>query len=276
MMEKTEKKPTESKESIYQRLSKIDVKPYLNNIEGYTKKTHKYFRLSYLSWAKAWGLVKAIYPEAKYEIKEYPNWQRTADGKYQQVGTLDYRITSVGCEVQVTVTIGDQKFTQKLYPMDRMNNPILKPNIKDINKAQLRCLVKALATAGLGLNVYAGEDLPSTEDETAHRSKPEPREAPHKVSKARANYRIFTEKELENYKIKFDKRDTLIGMIYLWATKGNPEAQKLWKTKRKEVGTEDGQALLQYEQLAKRLSARSAAKQKQKKESANKTQNSRS
>lgn len=166
-----DEKAKQAKQSIYERLSKINVKPYLNTIEGYAKKSHKYFKLSYLSWAKAWGLVKAIYPTARYDIKEYPNWVQCSDGTFQQVGTLDYRITSVGCEVEVTVTIENQKFTQKLYPMDRSNSPILKPNIKDINKAQLRCLVKALATAGLGLDVYAGEDLPSTEDETAHKQK---------------------------------------------------------------------------------------------------------
>ena len=151
------------KESVYERLSKIDVKPYLNEIKG-----KKGFSLNYLSWAKAWGLVKAIYPDASYKIKEYPNWVSTKDG-LQQAGTLDYRITSVGCEVEVTVSIEGNEYTQKLYPMDYKNEPIMKPNIKDINKAQLRCLVKALATAGLGLNVYAGEDLPSNETETATR-----------------------------------------------------------------------------------------------------------
>lgn len=158
---------TKTKKSIYETLSTIDVSKYLDNIKIKSKKSGITFSLNYLSWAKAWGLVKAIYPNATYEIKEYPNWERDGNGTYQQCGTLDYRITSVGCEVEVSVKIEDQKFTQKLYPMDRYNNPIMKPTIKDINKAQLRCLVKALATAGLGLNVYAGEDLPANSDETS-------------------------------------------------------------------------------------------------------------
>ena len=105
MTEKTEDK----KQSVYERLSKINVKPYLKEI----KKTYKdkqtgqmkSFKLDYLSWAQAWGLVKAIYPDADYKIREYPNWVRTSDGTFQQAGTLDYRITSVGCEVEVTAII---------------------------------------------------------------------------------------------------------------------------------------------------------------------------
>ena len=173
MTEKTEDK----KQSVYERLSKINVKPYLKEI----KKTYKdkqtgqmkSFKLDYLSWAQAWGLVKAIYPDADYKIREYPNWVRTSDGTFQQAGTLDYRITSVGCEVEVTAIIEGVNYTQKLYPMNAKNEPIPNPSIKDINKAQMRCLVKALAFAGLGLNVYAGEDLPSEKDET-----------PTKISKA--------------------------------------------------------------------------------------------
>lgn len=168
-MENSKDEKTLKKQSVYERLSKINVSKYLKDIKNtYQDKygNEHSFSLKYLSWARAWGLVKAIYPDATYKIREYPNWVQTADGTFQQAGTLDYRITSVGCEVEVTVTINNVNYTQKLYPMSAKNEPIMKPNIKDINKAQLRCLVKALATAGLGLDVYAGEDLPSNEDET--------------------------------------------------------------------------------------------------------------
>ena len=129
MTEKTEDK----KQSVYERLSKINVKPYLKEI----KKTYKdkrtgqqrSFSLSYLSWAQAWGLVKAIYPDADYKIREYPNWVRTSDGTFQQAGTLDYRITSVGCEVEVTAIIEGVNYTQKLYPMNAKNEPIPNPSI---------------------------------------------------------------------------------------------------------------------------------------------------
>ena len=205
----------EKKESVYERLSKIDVKPYIDVI-----KSKKGFSLSYLSWAKAWGLVKAIYPDASYKIKEYPNWVKTSEG-FQQAGTLDYRITQAGCEVETTVTIEGVDYTQKLYPMDYKNNPIMNPNIKDINKAQLRCLVKALATAGLGLNVYAGEDLPSNDSETAKKpAKPVKKSQTRKEQLNQATQKIkdhaaktpvnqWSKQQLESYQIKFSNGDLM-------------------------------------------------------------------
>ncbi|MFQ3624147.1 DUF1071 domain-containing protein [Lactobacillus johnsonii] len=195
----TEKKKKETKESIYKTLSKIDVKQYLDVISYETKKGNK-FNLKYLSWAKAWGLVKSIYPNATYKIKEYPNWISTPDG-VMQAGTLDYRITSVGCEVEVTAFIEGNEYTQKLYPMDQKNNPIMRPTIKDINKAQMRCLVKALALAGLGLEVYAGEDIPeepAKKPSTQNKAKSMPAypptyQYPRKLSKA----------QLEDYTVEF-------------------------------------------------------------------------
>ena len=53
--------------------------------------------------------------------------------------------------------------------MDNHNKTVMKPNYSQINKTQMRALVKALAFAGLGLNVYAGEDLPSSADKTPKR-----------------------------------------------------------------------------------------------------------
>jgi hypothetical protein len=48
--------------------------------------------------------------------------------------------------------------------MDNRNKAIPKPNAFDVNKAQMRCLAKAIAMHGLGLYIYAGEDLPEGED----------------------------------------------------------------------------------------------------------------
>lgn len=241
-------KAKEKKESVYERLSKIDVKPYLDTI-----KSKKGFSLSYLSWAKAWGLVKAIYPDASYKIKEYPNWIDTKQG-VQQAGTLDYRITKAGCEVETTVTIEGVDYTQKLYPMDYRNNPIMNPNIKDINKAQLRCLVKALATAGLGLNVYAGEDLPSNETETAKREDKKqatPRK-PARKSTAKPNFKTLTEKELENYTVMYrtdadaKPMEFKLLTIYTMALTGDKTAESWFHVMIKKLNTPEGQAAAQF------------------------------
>ena len=213
-----------SEESIYSKLSKIDVKPYLN-VKG-----NGNYRLSYLSWAKAWGLVKAIYPDATYKIREYPNYIKTEHG-VEQAGTVDYRLTSVGCEVEVTVTIEGHDYTQKLYPMDNRNQPIMKPNIMQINKAQLRCLVKALATAGLGLNVYAGEDLPSDESEAA-------KTAPRKTKQAQqsAQPKNRSTKELyaamntaKKFEVQYGGGKEKLVDICGWAKNGDEQAQLFLK-----------------------------------------------
>ena len=217
MTEKTEDK----KQSVYERLSKINVKPYLKEI----KKTYKdkrtgqmkSFKLDYLSWAQAWGLVKAIYPDADYKIREYPNWVRTSDGTFQQAGTLDYRITSVGCEVEVTAIIEGVNYTQKLYPMNAKNEPIPNPSIKDINKAQMRCLVKALAFAGLGLNVYAGEDLPSEKDET-----------PTKISKAQLMKKKIA--NAQRFEVQYGGGKEKLVDVVSWEKSGDKQAHMFIET----------------------------------------------
>ena len=151
------------KKNIYSTLSKIDVSRLIDKKMG----------LNYLSWAKAWGLVKSIYPDADKEITEYPEYLPTQNGWVATGRTVDYRLTIAGCEVEASVIIEGQKFSSQLYVMDNHNKTVMKPNYSQINKTQMRALVKALAFAGLGLNVYAGEDLPSEKDET-----------PTKISKA--------------------------------------------------------------------------------------------
>lgn len=215
----------ESKESIYSKLSKIDVRPYLKSISRQSKKTGQTVYLSYLSWAKAWGLVKAIYPDVTYKIREYPNYIETANG-VEQAGTLDYRLTRVGCEVEVTVTIEGHDYTQKLYPMDNCNQPIMKPNIMQINKAQLRCLVKALAMAGLGLNVYAGEDLPSDESETAKLPKQTKTSQSQKYSTKELNDAKNIAKKFE---VQYGGGKEKLVDICSWAETGDGQAQLFLK-----------------------------------------------
>ena len=160
-MTEKEKQTTSTNKSVYERLSKVDVSRFIEKKNG----------LNYLSWAKAWGLVKSIYPEANYKFREYPYFIQTADGNYQQCGTRDYLLTEYGVEVEASVIIQGQAYSSKLYVMDFKNRALdpKKVTLFEINKTQMRALTKALAFAGLGLNVYAGEDLPSGEDKTPQR-----------------------------------------------------------------------------------------------------------
>ena len=66
--------------------------------------------------------------------------------------------------------------TELLYVMDNRNNPITNPTSKDINTALQRCLTKAMAFHGLGLYIYAGEDLPEGEDKEQAPKKQTPKD----------------------------------------------------------------------------------------------------
>ena len=114
--------------------------------------TEKKGNLTYLSWAWAWQIVKSHFPEAIYTIYESPDgWNYFTDGKT--------------CWVKVGVTIQGLEHIEHLPVMDSRNQSILLDNVKstDINKAIQRALTKACARHGLGLYIYAGEDLPDSE-----------------------------------------------------------------------------------------------------------------
>lgn len=160
------------KKSVFETLSAVDVSKHVEVIS-----MRKGPALKYVSWAWAWNMVKSIYPSANRVIEEFPEFRfNEKTGAWYATGQmLDYRITPEGCEVKVTVTIENEKYSERLYVMDMRNQPVAKPNIAQINKTQQRCLVKALAMAGLGLNLYAGEDLPMADINEADKEQAEQR-----------------------------------------------------------------------------------------------------
>nr|WP_278764752.1 DUF1071 domain-containing protein [Limosilactobacillus mucosae] len=162
----------EKKKSVFETLSAVDVSKHVEVIS-----MRKGPALKYVSWAWAWNMVKSIYPNANRVIEEFPEFRfNEKTGAWYATGQmLDYRITPEGCEVKVTVTIEDETYSERLYVMDMRNQPVAKPNIAQINKTQQRCLVKALAMAGLGLNLYAGEDLPMADINEADKQQAEQR-----------------------------------------------------------------------------------------------------
>lgn len=112
--------------------------------------------LSYLSWAWAWQITKQNFPDANYTIYENPDgWNYFTDGRT--------------CWVKTGVTINGQEHIEDLPVMDFKNRSILLENVTsfDVNKAIQRSLTKALARHGLGLYIYAGEDLPDAADDSA-------------------------------------------------------------------------------------------------------------
>lgn len=196
------------KKSVYEALSEINVKP----------KLEKKGKLDYLSWANAWGMAKHVYPDANYKITEFPEYVQTKDGWEPTGRDVDYRQTSAGVEVEAVVTINGESYSSKLFVMDYYNKPVFNPNYFDINKTQQRALVKALAIAGLGLNIYAGEDLPNPDNEKAKSKKT----APKKVKTQAAKH--FTNKQLLEYEITDSKGKVKLVQVVAEAVAGNPES----------------------------------------------------
>lgn len=144
---------------------------YFNTLNGINVngKTEQKNGLTYLSWAWAWGEVKKLFPDATYTIYENADgWCYHTDGKT--------------CWVKTGVTVNGIEHIEYLPVMDFKNKSIPANAVTsfDVNKAIQRSLTKAVARHGLGLYIYAGEDLPEAEqEEKPAERKPEERKPEH-------------------------------------------------------------------------------------------------
>lgn len=147
--------------SVFETLFEINVNEHIEKKKD----------LTYLSWTYAWAEVKKKYPSANYKIHLF--------GEKQLPYIFD---EGVGYMVFTSVTIGGLTHTMWLPVMDSANKAmksksytydtkfkkdiLVEPaTMFDVNKTIMRCLVKNLAMFGLGLYIYAGEDLPEIEIE---------------------------------------------------------------------------------------------------------------
>ena len=153
----------------FQELYSLDVNKYVE------KKND----LSYLSWSYAWAEFKKIYPDATYEVKKdelgrcyfgddhigymvytsvtaggltYEMWLPVMDGANKAMKSLPY-----------TYKVADWQYDRqqgKRVKVGDIEKTVEGMTMFDVNKTVMRCLVKNLAMFGLGLYIYAGEDLP--------------------------------------------------------------------------------------------------------------------
>ena len=137
------------------------------NVKDHTEKKNG---LSYLSWAWAWTEALKADPEANFEVKMFDE------------GESPYMVINGTGMVWVTVTMFGKPMTCFLPIMDHRNKPIQQPDAFQVNTALMRCMTKALALHGIGLYIYAGEDLPEQEEAPA---KPEIK-VPAKTAEAKA------------------------------------------------------------------------------------------
>ena len=108
--------------------------------------TEKKGNLTYLSWAWAWAEALKADPKANFKVEMF------GDKCF-----MDINETAL---VWVTVTLFDKPVTCQLPVMDNRNKAITNPDAFQINTAIMRCMTKALSLHGLGLYIYAGDDLP--------------------------------------------------------------------------------------------------------------------
>lgn len=135
-------KTEEKKQSVFQVLNAINVNEHTEKKNG----------LTYLAWAWAWSKVKENYPDAFYTI-------------YENKDGMNYHTDGRTCWVKTGVTIEGLEHIEYLPVMDFRNASIPADKVTsfDVNKAIQRSLTKAVARHGLGLYIYAGEDLPEAE-----------------------------------------------------------------------------------------------------------------
>ena len=129
-------------ENYFKTLNEINVGDKIEKKNG----------MSYLSWAWAWGELKKLHPDAVSTVYENEmGWNYHTDGRT--------------CWVKTGVTVGGVEHIEYLPVMDYRNNsiPVDSVTSTDVNKAIQRSMTKAIARHGLGLYIYAGEDLPEEE-----------------------------------------------------------------------------------------------------------------
>lgn len=141
------------------------------NVQDHVEKKNG---LTYLSWAWAWAEALKADPTASFHVDTF----QRADGT--TVPFMDINGTAM---VWVRTTLFGKEMTCFLPVMDHRNKPIPNPDAFQVNTAIMRCMTKCLALHGLGLYIYAGEDLPEqdTPVKAEKPAAPPPPSAPPKV-----------------------------------------------------------------------------------------------
>jgi len=120
---------------VFEVLNNVDVSPL-------TKEKGKFW---YLSWSNAVREASKLFPSMTWEMTKWDS--------------LPYLKTELGYFVECAVTIDGLVRTQMMPVLDFKNQTAMSPKANDINKSQMRALTKAIALHGLGIDLWAGEDI---------------------------------------------------------------------------------------------------------------------
>lgn len=133
------------------------LKDRMNTLLGINVNEHteKKGGLTYISWAWAWAEVLKADPAATWVVHQYG-----PPGSEQPCMWIGDTAL-----VHTSVTINGIRRECMLPVMDNRNNAVKSPDARKVSDAIMRCMTKAIAMHGLGLYIYAGEDLPQVESE---------------------------------------------------------------------------------------------------------------
>jgi len=148
----------ESNQSTFEKLSAINVNAKVEKKSG----------LTYLSWAWAWSETKKAFPDASYKTVGDPLTQKPYfyDENLGYMVMTEVTIEGKTLEMWLPVMDGANKAMKNVpysYTTRYGEKSVEAASMFDINKTLMRCLVKNLAMFGMGIYIYAGEDLPDTE-----------------------------------------------------------------------------------------------------------------
>ena len=221
---------------------------YALNVNDRTEKKNG---LTYLTWAVAWAEFKKQYPSATYRIVKDSNTNLPyfLDERLGIIVYTEVTVDGLTYEMWLPVMDGANK-AMRLEPytyqvFDKYKNTYIEKKVDaatmfDINKTIMRCLVKNLAMFGLGLYIYAGEDLPEETTEEGENSKPD------LAAKPKRTYtRRTATTPIDKYagiKAALESMKDINSLLNLYnqhknEVEGNPEIKALFTQRREQLQT---------------------------------------
>lgn len=235
----------EKQKSVFDTLSAVNV----------NEKTEKKDNLTYLSWAWAWSEFQKVCPTATYEIVKNPAGLPYFE---DHSGAIVYTRVTVGNithEMWLPVMDGKNKAMKSepyTYPVrDWRTKQVVEKEVQaytmfDINKTIMRCLTKNLAMFGLGIYIYAGEDLPEVQEEAVEQKNDQevkPKQVKPKLDNSRLEGALTSIKEgrytFEKLEETFDLTSAQVKKVEKFKTELS-EAKKRLAEQQTENTTENG------------------------------------
>ena len=198
-------------ENHYVKLAMVDVSGHIEKKQN----------LSYLSWPFAVDQLMRHDPQA--------NWEFHAPEMYGETMMISCTVTAFGKPIKMHLPV-----------MDHRNQAVKNPDAFVVNKNMMRCLVKAIACHGLGISIYAGEDLPLDEDGNVVKPAPKakapakPAPAPEHiegkqgpwqlkvdVTPAEGNFQMWAEIVMEATKLMLEQADSEADVMAVFRTNAN-------------------------------------------------------